>query len=209
MSLFETKVALTMAGVSGVGLGGYGIYHLASSGESIGERITNSLKGTNKRFVGKEDSEWSNLQEKYTSTFNKPKSKGSSADLPFSDLPDWCDRNYRERYSISKEELSKQVSNFCFFNTNTVLEELKGHSLISGDRAGSEWQTAWDSYNSGKSSKNLVISGSTDDAKLNGSNKAEAAPILHDWCTASSQKKMYSSNIDVLLPRFKAWCISK
>ncbi|AEW45362.2 hypothetical protein MHC_02490 [Mycoplasma haemocanis str. Illinois] len=209
MSMVSMRAALTMVGVSGVGLGGYGIYRLSAPKETIGDRVTAALKGTKKRFIGKGDSEWSMLQEKYISTDNKPKSKDGLKELPFEDIENWCDKNYRVEYSIKTEALFEQLSNFCFFNTNTILEELEGHSLISGDRNGSEWQSAWDSYNSGKSSKNLAISNSGDDSKLNGGNRSEAAPILYDWCKTTSQVKMYSTSIDILLPRFKEWCISK
>nr|WP_014272421.1 hypothetical protein [Mycoplasma haemocanis] len=209
MSMVSTRTALTIVGVSGVGLGGYGIYRLSAPKETIGDKVTASLKGTKKRFIGKGDSEWSMLKEKYISTGNKPRSKDGLKELPFEDIENWCDRNYRKEYSIKTEALFEQLSNFCFFNTNTVLEELEGYSLISGDRNGSEWQSAWDSYNSGKSSKKLDISGSKDDGKLNGNNKTEAAPILYDWCISTSQVKMYSSSIDTLLLRFKEWCVKK
>ncbi|AEG72984.1 hypothetical protein MHF_0714 [Mycoplasma haemofelis Ohio2] len=209
MSVVPMKAVLTTAGISGVGLGGYGIYHLTSSGETIGEKVISSLKGTKKRFLKKGDTEWSGLQDKYNSLPNKPRVKGGSSDLPFSDLPDWCDKHYKETYSKGKEGLYSKVSIFCFFNTNTVIEELVGRSLISNGRDDVKWQTAWETYNTTKTQKKLEITVTSGSSKLNESDKVEGGKALYDWCSSASQKKMYSVNIDSLFPRFEAWCINK
>ncbi|CBY92562.1 hypothetical protein HF1_05540 [Mycoplasma haemofelis str. Langford 1] len=209
MSSLSFKAATAAVGASGAGLGGYGIYHLSSSPkETIRDRITSSLKDKKKRFLGKEDSAWRELESKYTKLSNKPKKANGTTDLSFSEIPSWCDKSASEEYSDSNKDLYDQVLTFCFFNTNTLLSNTDSGVLKSNqDKSHEEWKAAWDSYQktADKESKGLKITETSVNTDINGSERNKGGEALHKWCTETSAKKMYDS--EDLFPLFKHWCV--
>ncbi|AEG72879.1 hypothetical protein MHF_0607 [Mycoplasma haemofelis Ohio2] len=207
MPTTSVKAAMSAVGASGAGLGGYGIYHLASQGETIRERIISSLEDKKKRFLGKGDSEWSGLSSKYTSLQNKPKKNGSE-DLSFSEIPEWCERSASEKYSDDKRALYSQVLTFCFFNTNTLLSNIDSGALKSSEGEDhTDWQNAWNLYNqdSTKAANKLNITDSSVNTDMNGSDKTKGGKAMHKWCNATATKKMYEA--EELFPVFKHWCV--
>ncbi|AEG72980.1 hypothetical protein MHF_0710 [Mycoplasma haemofelis Ohio2] len=207
MDLTPLKLAGMIGCSSAVAFGTCAFYYWISLPvASIRGKLESEFKRTNVTFLEKDNLEWINLREKYSKASNKPKSP-EGGDLSLEEVKNWCSENVDAPFKGAKDPLYEQVKRFCFFNINTILSELKGKRLISGIQGDVQWQDAWGTYNSKKNSLELSITGYHRDSSLNGSNKVDGGAALYGWCDLTSRKKMYSDDIDVLLPRFKAWCI--
>nr|WP_014272417.1 hypothetical protein [Mycoplasma haemocanis] len=174
---------------------------------SIRSKLESEFKRTNVSFLEKDNLEWINLKEKYSRTPNKPQSP-ERRDLSLEEVKQWCSENVDAPFRGVNDPLYGQIKRFCFFNINTILSELKGKRLISGIQGDVQWQDAWGTYNSKKNSIGLPITGFYRDAALNGNDRVDGGAALYVWCDLTSKKKMYSEDIDTLLPRFKAWCVA-
>ncbi|AEW45298.1 hypothetical protein MHC_02160 [Mycoplasma haemocanis str. Illinois] len=208
MATSFVKVATLAAGISGLGFGGYGIYHLTSHKETIRDRIISSLEDKKKRFLGIGDSAWSDLSSKYASFQNKPKKNNGTEDLLFSEIPEWCEKHASEKYSDIKKDLYSKVLTFCFFNTNTLLSNIDSGELKSSEGENHvDWQNAWDLYNkdSTKTANKRNITDGSVNTDINGNDKAKGGKAMHKWCNETSSKKMYEA--EELFPIFKHWCV--
>ncbi|AEG72890.1 hypothetical protein MHF_0618 [Mycoplasma haemofelis Ohio2] len=186
-------------------LSGYGFYYLFH--RSIGDRIASSLGGKKKRFLGKEDREWPRLQSKYESSSNKPKKEDGKTDLPFSELPQWCEVNYHGGFSSDKQDIYEKVARFCFYNTNTLLANLSPKRFRSQNGStSSDWIQAQKEYKD-YVTRNGVDLAITNDSSVHAnasSSSSVGGAFMHKWCHEHAHKKMYEAG--ELLPIFERWC---
>ncbi|AEG72973.1 hypothetical protein MHF_0703 [Mycoplasma haemofelis Ohio2] len=198
------KVAFSIIAISGVGLGGYGFYYLFH--RSMGDRIASSMSSKKKRFLGKGDQEWPRLKDKYNTSPNKPKKEDGTSDLPFEDLPEWCEKNYYEGFSSDKQDTYEKVAKFCFYNTNTLLSNLGNRRFRSGEDYSSDWKRAGDEYYEyfiNNKERDFLIS--TDSSyTLSGSNSSLRSVFMRKWCHDNAHKKMYEAG--ELFSIFERWC---
>ncbi|AEG72993.1 hypothetical protein HF1_06500 [Mycoplasma haemofelis str. Langford 1] len=204
MASHISKIALLTVGASGIGVGGYGVYHFSALGDTIGDKLKAKYKNSNIVFLNPEHKEWSNLIGWYSKVKNKPK-KSNDATLALDEVKSWCTSSLNHQFKSEDDDLYRQVEELCWLNVNTLLEESGKESLRSSQNADhNDWKVVWKSYqqDSQKESKGIKI----DDSVLNGTDEVAGGKAMHKWCNESFSKKMYSDK--TLLPAFKAWCVN-
>lgn len=180
-------------------------------GESIKSYIESKNKTSNKIFLTSETKDLATIKQKYTSSSGekrvKPKKDGKEVEAK--DLDTWCQGAIKEKFSSEESDTYKGIISWCYININSFAEELKKskNKQISTEAETHEtWTNAWTEYSKKREELNLKINGSSNDSELNGNAKEAGAKILHAWCKAKNDIKLYEDNAEDTFALFEKWC---
>ncbi|AEG73615.1 hypothetical protein MHF_1379 [Mycoplasma haemofelis Ohio2] len=192
------KAALPVAGIGGMGAGGY---YLLSDSSTIRDKLKEELKGSPRRILdSKTRAEWVEWKLVYKDSSSKISEVSSEEDLP-----KWCVDTLSHKFDQSKYDKAKE---WCVINTSTLRGEaiLKGVNLISetGNDVASKFQEAWDKLNKDKGKPEAIS-----DATVVGDSitqKTEGGPKLQTWCTSRYSWAMYKLEAITDLSKVMKWC---
>ncbi|AEW45299.1 hypothetical protein MHC_02165 [Mycoplasma haemocanis str. Illinois] len=209
---FKVSVVLGSLGVSGVsGFGAYSLFF--KKAKSIKDHIQTLSYYHGYSFFKKEDSRWEAIKTEYEKSESSYKPMGNDGKaVKKDDLPYWCSKNLMSEFTDEKDSKYQSVLRWCYLNDNSfekqmqsLKRQLKGvkNETPSSD-APAEWQTAWDEYSQHKSDINSRIA--SDDADLNGMDKAKGSKALQKWCSLQLKSLMYSNDAFSKFGTFNRWC---
>ncbi|AEG72538.1 hypothetical protein MHF_0243 [Mycoplasma haemofelis Ohio2] len=191
-----TIKGLAAASVAGSGAGGYGIYYGVNSSRTVSQEIKEPLL-TNSST----DEAWKQHLASYKSLQDKWLGDASDESSWVGSMKKWCNDSLNTYWSNSKfSELSEKAGKWCV-DTEDIKGRVKrtmgqGKSLISDTNTETVWKSGWDTYNSGKSGKEI--------SSISATSQEQGWKELKSFCLET--ESLHASSHETLKERYKDFC---
>ncbi|AEG73679.1 hypothetical protein MHF_1445 [Mycoplasma haemofelis Ohio2] len=196
------KMAIPMGAVGSAG-GAYLIYdHVSKEGESLRDRLVKEYSEKPYKVLASLDDEWTEVKKIYK------KSKDKISEVDENQLISWCEDNLKS--SEYSDGVYGNVKKWCVIKTSSILQELGSKAISAEDSANnvdSEWNQAWNRYNTDKGkSENAALQ--IEDAKFKEATEAtKGKAAMKVWCGTIYKKQMYHEDAESSLALAMKWCV--